>query len=138
MGHYANWLKQVMNYTKEKMRAYINEYRRKRREYAWNFLGGECIKCSSKSNLEIDHIERETKVSSVASLYTSSKTVFLEELDKCQLLCKSCHLIKTKEEVPLVRKHGTIYCYQTGCRCERCVLGQRKYHKDWNNCKPDT
>lgn len=66
--------------------------------WALNFLRGKCIKCNSIENLEFDHIYPKTKKFTLTDKFRGSKESFLEELKKCQLLCKKCHLKKTFTE----------------------------------------
>ncbi len=80
--------------------SYMNEYMKKRwkkrREKAVDFLGGKCVKCSTKENLEFDHIERHTKIMSIAEACSASEKIFWVEVQKCQLLCTSCHIEKCR------------------------------------------
>ena len=64
-----------------------------------------CVKCGSKQQLELDHINPEDKEwnpkRSMSSKKLSEK--FWKEIDKCQLLCYDCHKEKTKKDL---RKGG--------------------------------
>jgi len=78
---------------------YHNEYNRlryhkKRKEYL-QMLGGKCVKCSSTENLHFDHIDPNTKRFAIGDKITYPKDFLMDELKKCQLLCKECHAIKT-------------------------------------------
>ena len=58
--------------------------------------GGKCVKCGSNQDLDFDHIDPSTKSASISKLVASSNKVnVIKELSKCQLLCKSCHTLKT-------------------------------------------
>ena len=59
-------------------------------------MGEKCVKCGSKENLEIDHIDPHKKSFSIGKFITHSWAKIKPEIDKCQLLCKACH--KTKSE----------------------------------------
>jgi hypothetical protein len=60
-----------------------------------------CVRCGSTEDLELDHIDPSTKHSeskNTSGLIWSWCTERREaELAKCQILCKSCHLTKTRE-----------------------------------------
>jgi len=58
-------------------------------------LGGKCVKCNSTENLHFDHIESKSKVFSIGDKITYPKEKIINELKKCQLLCRSCHTLKT-------------------------------------------
>ena len=126
-----------MQYTKEKMKVYIKEYRQKRILEAQVFLGGECAQCGTKDELEFDHINIEDKKYNISKILTSSKEVFWDEIKKCQLLCRKCHKIKTKKDAnynPWNKgkwNHGTTTGYRKyKCRCSICVTSQRNRRKN--------
>ncbi len=80
-----------------------------------------CVKCGSVENLELDHIDPETKVNH--AIWSWSEVRRNEELAKCQVLCEVCHLEKTKAWYYERRRHGTLYMYNhIGCRCDKCRL----------------
>lgn len=60
------------------------------------FKDKSCAKCGSTESLELDHIDRLTKVSN--SIWSWSQVRREEELAKCQVLCSDCHLKKTSQE----------------------------------------
>jgi hypothetical protein len=116
---------------------YYNKYMSKRyaerRLFAINKLGGVCVECGSKKNLEFDHIDRSTKSFSMADCMLWAKERFLRELDKCQLLCKSCHQKKTLVDLNQTdgrNSHGTLSSYKY-CRCDICKKAQREYNKKY-------
>ena len=65
-----------MAHSKEYMRNYINKWRKKRREYAFNKLGGKCRECGSTDKLEFDHIDHNSKILNIARMWTASKIKF--------------------------------------------------------------
>jgi len=83
----------------ESRRNYIARYNlaryNKRKAEAIEILGGVCVVCGSTEDLQFDHLNPSTKKFSLGKLWSSSQEVFLEELSKCQLLCFTCHQIKT-------------------------------------------
>lgn len=58
---------------------------------------GHCVKCGTTEELEWDHIDPGTKDFVISSNYGRTWARLLEELAKCQRLCKPCHIIKTVE-----------------------------------------
>lgn len=65
-------------------------------------LGNECIKCNQKNMpiycYELHHRQPETKKFSVLSKLTAwwnkkIKPTIIEEINKCDLICKNCHAI---------------------------------------------
>lgn len=77
----------------EAKRKYQREWMAARRAEGIKYLGGKCVKCSSKSNLNVDHIDSKKKVDHRIWSWAEDKRK--KELDKCQLLCETCHQIKT-------------------------------------------
>lgn len=74
------------------MRAYYHA----RRAEALAMLGGKCVMCGSSSRLDFDHIDPVTKLSDLGLLLTRARSVWIAELKKCQLLCRPCHIKKTR------------------------------------------
>lgn len=88
-------------------------------------MGGRCCKCGSTESLEIDHKDPEQKVSH--RIFSWAVPRIEEELAKCQLLCKQCHIEKTNDDVHGGHnRHGTVYHYKKGCRCDLCREAKRK------------
>jgi 5-methylcytosine-specific restriction endonuclease McrA len=99
----------------------------RRKRTAWIKENGPCVRCGSTRRLEIDHIDPSTKDPCLSrnssSLWTRSEEWRRRELKKCQVLCRSCHIKKSAEELRGYKKdvpHGTRYRYDRGCRCEEC------------------
>jgi 5-methylcytosine-specific restriction endonuclease McrA len=72
------------------------EYQRKwvsNRRATWLAENGPCIKCKSWDELEVDHINPLTKVDH--RIWSWSLIRRTEELKKCQVLCRGCHLEKS-------------------------------------------
>jgi hypothetical protein len=88
-------------------------------------LGGECVRCKSVEDLEFDHIDPSTKLYTLSQIWSRPELV-QDEIVKCQLLCRSCHIDKTLENGDngtQRARHGTEYMYRTyKCRCEPCKL----------------
>lgn len=91
---------------------------------AWLETHGPCAACGSADDLEVDHVERREKVSH--RIWSWSRERREDELAKCQVLCRRCHLEKTREENARPMEHGTISGYRyRGCRCAECREAQR-------------
>jgi hypothetical protein len=89
------------NYEKhqEKLVEEQRKIRDDRRTILRNRLGGKCVRCGSIENLEFDHIIKETKSFTIASSLTRFNIEkLILEVDKCQLLCRPCHITKSHEE----------------------------------------
>ena len=71
------------------------------RQYFFDYLGGKCECCGTTENLEFDHIDPNNKKFCISAYIPDTPPGYpytelvLEEVDKCQLLCKSCHKKKT-------------------------------------------
>jgi len=103
---------------KEKQKTYQREWKNRRRK-EWLEQNGPCISCGSTQNLEVDHVDRESKVDH--KVWSWSKERRDKELAKCQVLCEKCHKKKTGRERRSEVKHGTIHMYKKyKCRCADC------------------
>jgi hypothetical protein len=105
-----------------------------------NLAGNKCARCGSVELLEFNHIDRTQKKMGLSGKDLDGPWQrLLEEFDKCELLCKSCHLEYTrgqwarKELVAQNRNtlpyiHGTMRMYhEVNCRCELCRLAKKMY-----------
>jgi len=116
---------------KETQRSYQKEWVTERRT-AWILSqGGKCVKCGNTENLEVDHIDPNTKTMNPRRLWSLSESnpIRRAELDKCQILCYSCHKEKTRLEKSKDFQHGDYGMYKRrGCRCNLCKAAnaQRK------------
>ena len=120
---------------KSKLKELRSGLYRERRRSAIAYLGDNCVKCLSKEHLEIDHVDWKTKEFTVSSRLYYTWEILKVELDKCQLLCKSCHSAKTKKDVCERRTgqkeqpHGTYWRYKKHkCRCEMCIQAHSIYN----------
>ena len=72
--------------------------RKERRQYLEEYLGGKCVRCGVTEKLEFDHITPVNKSYSIgANITCYSLEELILEADKCQLLCRPCHIEKSKE-----------------------------------------
>jgi hypothetical protein len=87
---------------------YIKQRREERRLLAISMLGGKCIECGSTEKLECDHINPETKLFNIAAKLLCDQDKFMQEVLKCQLLCKPCHVERSARA--LMNKKNTKIC----------------------------
>lgn len=72
--------------------------RDERRKYLREYLGGKCVRCGATERLEFDHRIPADKSYTIASNITCfSLEELILEIDKCQLLCRPCHIQKSRE-----------------------------------------
>ncbi len=102
-----------------------------RRQESLSILGGTCVVCGSQDQLEIDHIDPKQKSFSLASGWAKPKDVYFAELSKCQLLCKTHHIEKTRSE-STITIHGTKAFYDRGCKCSECRKANAQAQKQWD------
>ncbi|CPW92832.1 Uncharacterised protein [Mycobacteroides abscessus subsp. bolletii] len=101
-------------------------------------LGGVCRVCGTSEQLTFDHIDRTTKLFSISEGIRDGYSLLKlsGELDKCQLLCRPHHLVKSRISGDLTGggwnridnpEHGTAARYAIKCRCARCRDWKRLY-----------
>lgn len=73
------------------MAKYMLRRYHERRDWAIKRLGGVCAACGTSLDLEMDHINPDDKEFEIGKVWSYSWDKFLKEVDKCQLLCQSCH-----------------------------------------------
>lgn len=103
-------------------------HRRKERiELLKELLGNACVNCSDENNLQFDHVNPNDKTFGIAQ-HPYAKDIYIE-LQKCQLLCFTCHWDKTRVDRGLDDlSHGTVNMYiNDKCRCEECRQAWRIY-----------
>lgn len=119
--------------TNEYMKTYLLKRYHERMTEIRKRLGGKCCKCGGMDNLEIDHIDPSLKWKTVSQIWNYSKEKLEQELGKCQLLCQSCHNLKTLNDKGLkVAKgnHGTISTYRY-CKCKECRKAKSEHSKQY-------
>lgn len=110
------------------------DYQKMKDRRALFFDGKQCASCGTIEQLELDHIDPSLKEGHKIWSWTQTKRE--AELAKCQVLCKACHLVKTKRDLSEMKlrpiQHGTAYAYKRReCRCSACRLAYsvtRKAH----------
>lgn len=109
---------------------YHREYYQKRKQAIYEYLGGQCVSCGSNQDLQIDHIDRSAKIFDISRKLSLKNNK--AEIDKCQLLCKPCHLAKTAEE-NIGFTHGTMYGWmKKKCQCDLCDTEKRRWQDERN------
>ncbi len=114
------------------MRIYMLKRYKERKKRALKFLGGCCKICSSQEKLEFDHADPKKKKFTIAKFWSYSEKIFWDEVKKCQLLCKQCHVKKTAKY--MMAKHGTISRYvhrKKPCRCIKCTQAYKDWHAEY-------
>lgn len=67
-----------------------------------------CADCGYKTHhagLEFDHIPGSVKEHNVSALYSRNRATLKKEIDKCDIVCGTCHNIRTWK-----RRHGELKC----------------------------
>lgn len=139
LSGYQLWVQPFVCYTSAmpfKSRRDRREYQRrwaKNRRLTWVLAHGPCL-CGSTENLDVDHKDPTQKVSH--RIWSWSESRRLAELEKCQILCRACHLVKTKAYRRAKLKHGTRSMYSKGsCRCAECTFANAEYIRRWRENK---
>lgn len=117
---------------KDVQREFQRVWRAERR--ATFFADKTCTRCQSTDQLELDHVDPNTKVYNPARLWSMSddNPAKIAELDKCQILCNTCHKEKTmKYRTENRQGHGTVSCYVRGCRLDPCRLAHNQATTAW-------
>jgi hypothetical protein len=97
------------NYEKhqEKLVEGQKRIRKERRQYLREYLGGKCVRCGATERLDFDHIIPANKSYTIGSNITCfSIEELILEVDKCQLLCRPCHIQKGIENGDYVGPKG--------------------------------
>lgn len=70
------------------------------RRLKWINQNGPCKNCGSSEKLEVDHIDPSTKISNTVWTWTEKRRNL--ELEKCQVLCRPCHIQKSFKEGSMI------------------------------------
>jgi len=87
--------RQYSKQNREKIKETTRNLKHKKKEFLIQHLGGKCNGCGITENLQFDHIDRKTKSFTIGKSFGRKLVDLIEEANKCQLLCKSCHQLKT-------------------------------------------
>lgn len=107
---------------------YILKWAKKIR--AINYLGGKCHKCGNSNihTLDFHHIDQKTKEFSISLVGLHRKwSIIEEEIKKCILLCRNCHMIEhskniTPESVRRIKIKQQLLEYKGSFRCSQCQI----------------
>lgn len=91
-------------------------------------LGGKCVLCGSLEDLEMDHIDRSTKLFTISGGWSRNPDEFWAEVAKCQLLCRDHHAEKTARERSV--GHGEGKTGKKNCLCELCRPLKNAYARE--------
>lgn len=119
----------------EYMNDYMKRRYRERRALAFELLGGHCVNCGTDQSLEIDHVEREgvPQNQKFGKLWNMALERFVKELEKCQLLCYDCHILKSKDDLGVA--HGGGVSGKRRCPCELCKAQKRQYMQNYTRLR---
>lgn len=112
------------------MNNYMKERHKTRRALVVQSLGGCCKNCGSEKDLELDHVDPTSKYKTIAKLSSASEKIYSVEVLKCQLLCRPCHLVKTRLEGSMQNKYRTCIC-----SCGRQFDSTKSYAGHKASCK---
>lgn len=110
----------------ERQREYMRNWIAARRA-AW-LEGKSCVVCGSQEDLEVDHIDRMSKVDHRIWSWAHERRE--AELVKCQVLCQVHHKEKTRHEIEAPHGTHSRYC-KHGCRCLACKAAHAKTNREW-------
>jgi 5-methylcytosine-specific restriction endonuclease McrA len=79
-------------------RIYNKQRYRDFRDELLNLLGGKCCQCGSTAGLHFDHKDPLAKCFAIGELLSHARQRVLDEVKKCQLLCESCHIDKSRAD----------------------------------------
>jgi hypothetical protein len=116
-----------MGYTGQRKLEYGRTWQAARRA-EWVTANGPCAACGSNEQLEVDHIDPAKKEIAAGRLWTMARTnpKRVAELAKCQVLCHSCHVAKTKRQ-RVVEACPSRGAYKRGCGCDGCKDANAEY-----------
>lgn len=96
----------------------------KRKSELIELLGGECKKCGSTDRLEFDHVDPKNKSFTIMDRWYVELEILITELQKCQLLCFTCHRKKS-----FAVEHGGGVYGKKNCTCDLCKARRKEYMK---------
>jgi hypothetical protein len=104
--------------------------RARRRKILIAALDGVCARpgCGSTEDLEFDHIDRSTKSFTISDGLDRPWIELIDEIMKCQLLCRPHHTEKSIEygDIRTV-DHGAGKSGKRNCSCAACKVRKREY-----------
>lgn len=97
----------------------------KARRKIWFDQNGPCS-CGSTENLELHHKDPSKKITH--QIWTWAEDRFIQEADKCIVLCKNCHIDLHRQQN---RKHGLSAYNKRKCRCDICKAARARAKVRW-------
>lgn len=98
----------------------------KRKAKMLEILGNKCIECGTHKELQVHHKDPNLKEFTISSEFSKPWDEILVELNKCELLCKNCHINKHRS------KHGSLGRYSHyKCRCVLCKTVWNTHQNEW-------
>ena len=152
--HYRKWAAAHPDYRRVSG-SRLRESEQKRRKNAWyqaNLrtlkLTQGCSDCGTRDErkvIQYHHLDPSTKKHDISAMYGCSTRVWLDEIAKCTVLCRSCHKKRhdvvdrerkaASKRIDLFRACGTMAKFRQGCRCRICRSAnnevQRRYYAIW-------
>lgn len=110
---------------------YHRRYYYKRRAKLIALLGDSCVWCGSADDLQFDHIDPAQKSFDISNNMTASNPAVQAEIAKCQLLCRDCHIEKTRQAaLDAGFTHGSWYGWmRKKCPCDLCEQHKRNFYE---------
>ena len=121
-----------MKMSKDEFSGYMRVRHAERRKEALRLFGGKCFWCGSDSQLQFDHKNNKDKVDTMSNLWRHSWSTIWKELKKCQLLCSSCHKLKSKPELSEAsRNYARLNRPTPMVEVDCIVCGKKVFKKVW-------
>lgn len=100
IAYQKDYYQQNKDQVKARIRKSDGEKRKRRREQALARLGGRCKDCGfdNPAGLQFHHRDPAEKLFEIAAGLTRPEAVLWAEVDKCDLLCGTCHLLRHAED----------------------------------------
>jgi hypothetical protein len=104
---------------------YMRVRRANRRDTLRAMLGGKCAECGATDELEFDHIDPATKLFTIGTRLDGRWRALLDEVAKCQLLCRPHHEARSLTQLSV--EHGGGASGKKNCPCAPCKARKAEY-----------
>lgn len=87
---------------KEYIREKQKQFKRERKLFCIEYLGGKCKDCEGQFNpavYELHHRDPKEKDRDPSKMFQLSQERLVSEIDKCDLLCANCHRLRHNKEL---------------------------------------
>lgn len=108
----------------DKQREYQRKWVARRREAF--FCDKKCTHCGIDKDLQLHHLDPAQKESH--SIWGWGDERRLPEIEKCIVLCRSCHYKVHGKKIG--RTCGKLSTYKYGCRCNKCKAVAYEYNRN--------